>query len=64
MTYPIGSSTKLKARRAKSLRLLKRFEEAVDCKVFKGSHPPDEHAQIEAEYVAARKAILAHMNEV
>lgn len=50
--------------KAKSRRALLRFERAVEVFAFKGTCHPDDHEAIEAEYQAARKGILAHMNKV
>ena len=62
--YNMGTTNSEAARKAKSRRLLKRFQEAVSALAFKGTCHPDEHAEIELEYKLARKAILKHMNEV
>jgi hypothetical protein len=56
--------SKHKARKAKTRRLLKRFQEAVIACAFKGTGDPMDYKAIEAEYQAARKALLAHVDEV
>lgn len=50
-------------RKAKTRRLVKRFQEAVSNLAFKGASHPDDHEAIELEYTRARKALLRHIDE-
>lgn len=60
--YRIGSSDN-KRRKAKTRRLLKRFQEAVVESAFKGTQHPADHEAIDAAYQRARKALLNHIDE-
>lgn len=60
--YHIGASDN-KRRKAKTRRLLKKFEDAVSNLAFKGAAHPADHEAIEAEYQRARKALLNHIDE-
>lgn len=62
MVYKI-QATNTKTRKAKTRRLLKRFEVASVNLGFIGASHPDDHDEIKAEYQRARKALLAHIDE-
>lgn len=48
----------LKQRKAKLRRLLKKYDEAHDAWLFKGTRSARDHDQIEADYQRARKALI------
>lgn len=64
MAYNLMGDTKRKARKAKTRRLLKRYDEEHEYFVMKGTYPPSMHDEIEADYQRARKALIEHMNGV
>ena len=45
-------------------RALIRFEKAVGVKVFKGSYPPEEHADIDREYRKAKERLVEILQRV
>lgn len=63
MVYRLQASDN-KRRKAKTRRLLKKYEDAVVELAFKGTHHPEEYESIEQEYQRARKALLQHIDEV
>lgn len=62
MAFNLLGDTKRKARKAKTRRLLKRYDEAYEAYLFKGTRFATEHDEIEAAYERARKALIEHMN--
>lgn len=62
MVYRLQASDN-KKRKAKTRRLVKRFEEAVVELAFKGTRDPADYEPIQAEYQRARKALLNHIDE-
>lgn len=63
MVYRLQASDN-KRRKAKTRRLLKKYEDAVVELAFKGTRHPEEYEAIEQEYQRARKALLQHIDEV
>lgn len=43
------------------IKLLREFESAAVAKSWKGGQPPEDHAQIEQDYIKAKAALMNHV---